>query len=43
MNNFLSHKSLSGFEARLPAKFQPAERIASGVGIISRLGGWVGL
>ena len=38
---FLSHKSSSGLEVRLPAKFQPPERIASDVWILSRLGvGW---
>ena len=37
----MSHESSSGLELRLPAKFQPPERIASGVWILSRLGGWV--
>ena len=35
---FLSHKSSSGLEVRLPAKFQPPERIASGY-----FPGWIGL
>ena len=40
-NIFLSQESSSGLELRFPAKFQPPERIASGVWILSRLGGWV--
>ena len=40
-NVFLSRKSSSGLEVRLPYKLQPPERIASGVWILSRLGGWV--
>ena len=41
-NHFLSHESSSGLEVRLPAKFQPPEKIASCVWILSRwLGGWV--
>ena len=33
-----SHESSSGFEIRLPSKFQPLQNIASGVWILSRLG-----
>ena len=42
---FLSHKLSSGLELRLPAKFQPPQRFASCVWILSRLGvvvGWLG-
>ena len=38
----MSHESSRGLEVRLPAEFQPPEKIASGVWILSRwLSGWV--
>ena len=39
--DFLSHESSSGLEIRLSVKFQPPEKIASGVWILSRWLGWV--
>ena len=38
---FLSHESSSGLEVRLSAKFQPPEKIASCVWMLSRWLGWV--
>ena len=37
----LSWAVLGWLEVRLPAKFQPPEKIAIGVWILSQLGGWV--